>query len=152
MTATLPTSHWTFELRSVSTLEQNLIDRGFDNLYHEAGITLESTKSFAVVVSLNGEFIGCAKGLIHLNGHEPSGWFHLSELFVLNKQRNQGLGSDLLLKLESALKKQSIEKIWLWTSGAESTRFYLRNRYETFKEMENWYSDGSSRIGMSKKL
>ena len=138
--------------RKLTSEEIEHVNSGFDDLSIEEGIELESTERISFV-ALNGDsLIGCSSGLAHKNGEEYSGWFYLTDLFIDKKFRNQSIGSDLLKKLEEKTKKVGVQNIWLWTSGSSSLRFYNRHGFTQFAEMENWYSDGSSRVGLRKNL
>ena len=138
--------------RELTPEEIQLVNSGFDALSIEEGVELESTERISFV-ALNGDaLIGCSTGLAHKNGDQYSGWFHLTDLFVEKEFRNQGLGSNLLKDLEEKVRTMGVCNIWLWTSGPATLRFYNRHGYTQFTEMENWYSDGSSRIGLRKTI
>lgn len=138
--------------RELTSEETEQINAGFDNLSLEEGIELERTKRITFVALKGESLIGCSSGLAHKNGENYSGWFYLTDLFIEKEFRNKGIGSDLLNELEEKTKINGIENIWLWTSGISTLRFYERHGYTQFAEMENWYSDGSSRIGLRKTL
>lgn len=138
--------------RELTSEELDSVNSGFDTLSLEEGVELESTERVSFV-ALNGDsFVGCASGLAHKNGDKYSGWFYLTDLFVQKEFRNQGLGADLLKELEKLTRTLGVQNIWLWTSGLSTLKFYDRHGYEEFAEMENWYSDGSSRVGLRKGL
>lgn len=145
-------NHISIVNRALTSEETELVNKGFDKLSLEEGIALESTERISFVAMNENTLIGCASGLAHKNGERYSGWFHLTDLYVAKEFRNQGLGFDLLSALEEELKDLVIQNIWLWTSGAATLRFYNRHGYNQFAAMEQWYSDGSSRIGFRKKL
>ena len=138
--------------RALSAQEKEHINSGFDNLSLEHGIALESTTPISLVALHEDTLMGCATGLAHKNGAQFSGWFHLTDLFVDKAFRDQGIGSRLLKELEQTTKAVGVKNIWLWTSGAASIRFYNRHGYAQFAAMDNWYSDGSSRIGLRKTI
>jgi len=138
--------------RSLTAEELDLVNEGFDALSIGAGIELERTEQVSFVAMNGHVLIGALSGLAHKNGDLYSGWFHLTDLFVMNDHRNNGIGSDLLENLERRMRELGISDIWLWTSGDATLRFYDRHGYTTFAEMESWYSDGSSRFGLRKKL
>ena len=138
--------------RPLTAQEQELVNTGFDDLSREAGIALEHTERLSVVAMHDNSLVGCATGWAHKNGADYSGWFHLTDLFVTKAFRNKGLGSDLLNALENHIKTIGINKIWLWTSGEPTLRFYDRHGYQQFTALEDWYSDGSSRIGLRKHI
>ncbi|MEY8848545.1 GNAT family N-acetyltransferase [Psychroserpens sp. XS_ASV72] len=138
--------------RELTSKEIEHVNTGFDKLSIEEGIALESTQQMSFVAMKDNKLVGCASGLAHKNGDRYSGWFHLTDLFIDKEFRDQGIGSDLLEALEHHTKAIGVQNIWLWTSGAATIRFYNRHGYRQFTEMENWYSDGSSRIGFRKAL
>ena len=94
----------------------------------------------------------CASITADKNGQLYSGWFHLTDLFVDKGFRDRGIGSDLLKELEEKTRIAGVQNIWLWTSGTPTLRFYSRHGYTQFAEMENWYSNGSSRVGFRKNI
>jgi ribosomal protein S18 acetylase RimI-like enzyme len=91
-------------------------------------------------------------GVAYKDGDQYSGWFYLTDLFVDKEYRLQGLGSKLLGMLEEKIISMGLKQIWTWTAGYEAPEFYLKQGYQIFAALENWYSDGSSRIGLRKEL
>lgn len=138
--------------RELTPEEIELVNLGFDNLSLEEGVEIESTERISFVALNGNRFIGCSSGLAHKNGGNYSGWFYLTDLFVEKEFRNQGLGAALLKKLEDETRRIGVQNIWLWTSGLPTLKFYGRYDYKKFTEMENWYSDGSARVGLRKKI
>jgi len=130
--------------------EINRMNFGFDELTTEEGLELESSDKFSFVALEGNTFIGGASGLAYKNGENYSGWFYLTEIFVEKEYRSKGLGTQLLKSIEAHAISVGIKHIWLWTSGDKALRFYKRQEYKKFTEMENWYSDGSSRVGLRK--
>lgn len=140
------------EHRQLTAEEVEQVNSGFDALSFEEDVELESTERMSLAAMYGNRLVGCSSGLAHKNGKHYSGWFHLTDLFIEKEFRNQGLGSTLLKELEQKLRMIGVENIWLWTSGVPTIRFYERHGYSQFVEMENWYSDGSSRIGLRKTI
>jgi len=140
------------ENREMTSEEIKQMDTGFDQLSLEEGIAIESSDQFTFVALDGNTFIGCSSGLAYKNGEIYSGWFYLKDLFVEQEYRSQGLGAELLKALEEQVKGIGVKYIWLWTSGVKALKFYRRQGYKTFTEMEHWYSDGSSRVGLRKNL
>jgi len=138
--------------RDLTPREIEQVNQGFDELAKEEGIALESTERISFAAMQGDRLVGSCSGLAHKNGVSYSAWFHLTDLFVDKAFRNQNIGSQLLKDLEEKTKSLDIQNIWLWTSGAPSLRFYKRHGYVQFAEKENWYSDGSSRIGLRKSI
>lgn len=138
--------------REMTTEEVKRMNLGFNELAIEEGLALESADRFSFVALKENTFIGCSSGLAYKNGEKYSGWFFLTDLFVEKEYRSRGLGANLLKLIEEKAASVGVKHIWLWTSGDKALRFYRRQEYSQFTEMENWYSDGSSRIGLRKSL
>ncbi|GJM34550.1 MAG: hypothetical protein DHS20C18_35510 [Saprospiraceae bacterium] len=138
--------------REMTSEEIEQMNTGFDELSLEEGVAFESSDRYSFVALMGNNFIGCSSGLAYKNGENYSGWFFLTDLYVEKKYRSQGLGADLLKALEEQIKSKGIKNIWLWTSGSKALKFYRRQGYYKFTEMEHWYSDGSSRVGLRKNL
>jgi len=138
--------------RGMTSEEINRMNLGFDELSLEEGVEIESSDRFSFVALKGDTFIGCSSGLAYKNGGNYSGWFFLTDLFVEKEYRSKGLGAKLLKSIEEQAVAVGLKHIWLWTSGEKALRFYERYDYKRFTEMENWYSDGSSRVGLRKNL
>lgn len=136
--------------RKMTSEEIKQMNVGFDKLYLEEGLEIESSDRFSFVASKGNTFIGCASGLAFKNGAKYSGWFLLTDLFVEKAYRSKELGAKLLKSIKEKVITIGVKHIWLWTSGDKALKFYQRHAYKQFTEMENWYSDGSSRIGLRK--
>ncbi len=144
--------HINIENRNLTSEELDKVNAGFDRVSLDEGVAVESTEAVSFVAMDGDHFLGCASGLAHKNGDQYSGWFHLTDLFVEKEFRNQGLGEELMNELEGQLRSMGIQNIWLWTSGEPTIKFYGRQGYAKFTEMENWYSDGSSRVLFRKTI
>jgi len=138
--------------REMTSEEIKQMNVGFDELSIEEGVELESSDKYSFVALKGNIFIGCSSGLAYKNGENYSGWFFLTDLFVEKEYRSKGLGTKLLKSIEEAIASIGVKHVWLWTSGDKALRFYRRQEYIKFTEMENWYSDGSSRVGLRKSL
>jgi len=138
--------------REMTSEEFERMKSGFDEYTLDNGVEIQSSDRYGFV-ALDGEtFIGCSSGLAYKNGEVYSGWFYLTDLYVEKTYRFQGLGAKLLMVLEEKITTIGVRNIWTWTAGYEAPAFYQKQGYEIFAEMENWYSDGSSRVGLRKKL
>jgi len=136
--------------RGMTAEEIKRMNVGFDELTIEEGLELEGSDKFSFVALEGNTFIGGVSGKAYKNGENYSGWFFLTDLFVEKEYRSKGLGTQLLKSIEEHAVSVGIKYIWLWTSGDKALRFYKRQDYKKFTEMENWYSDGSSRVGLRK--
>lgn len=138
--------------REMTTTELERMRQGFDEHTLANDVLVQTADRFSFTAVMEEQFVGCASGLAYKNGPQYAGWFYLTDLFVEKDYRSKGLGRQLLEVLEKALKTRGIKKIWVWTAGYEAPGFYQKLGYEIFAEMEDWYSDGSSRVGLVKRL
>ena len=138
--------------RGMTSEEIKRMNLRFDELSLEEGLEIESSERFSFVALKGNTFIGCSSGLAFKNGENYSGWFFLTDLFVEKEYRSKGLGTKLLKIIEEQAVAAGVKHVWLWTSGYKALKFYQRQEYKKFTEMENWYSDGSSRVGLRKNL
>lgn len=138
--------------REMSDDEFQSMNDGFDKHTLENSVIVQHADRFGYVAIENDTFIGCSSGLAYRDGSIYSGWFYLTDLFVDKAYRAKGLGASLLIALEEEIKALGVHDIWTWTAGFEAPGFYLKQGWSVFTEFENWYSDGSSRIGLRKKL
>lgn len=138
--------------REMTSEEVRRMNSGFDELALDEGAELESSERFSIVALEGKTFIGCSSGLAYKNGDHYSGWFFITDLFVEKEYRSMGLGTKLLKALEKEMVSLQLKQVWLWTSGHKALNFYSRHDYKKFTELENYYSDGSSRVGLRKNL
>lgn len=138
--------------REMALDEFDRMKAGFDEHTLDNEVEIQSADRFGFVALEEDLFIGCSSGLAYKNGEVFSGWFYLTDLFVEKAYRSKGVGAKLLHALEEQMMGLGVKHIWTWTAGYEAPKFYLKQGYEIFAEMEDWYSDGSSRVGFRKKL
>jgi len=138
--------------REMTPDELNRMYAGFEEHTLANGVEIQSSDRYSFTALFDNTFIGCSSGLAYKNGNRYSGWFYLTDLFVEKSFRSQGLGTKLLHALEKEIKPIGVKNMWTWTGGYEAPKFYQKQGYEIFAEMEFWYSDGSSRVGLIKKL
>ena len=138
--------------RHMTSEELQRTQRGFDEHTLQQGVRVQTAERLSVTAVHEGTFIGCASGLAYQNGASSNGWFYLTDLFLEQAYRQRGIGRAMLLQLEEQARCIGVEQIWTWTAGYEAPGFYQKLDYILFAEMENWYSDGSSRVGLRKRL
>lgn len=138
--------------RDMTPSEWEHMNAGFDEHAIEHGVMPQDSQRIGFVAVSNGKFIGCVSGLAYKNGEQFNGWCYLTDLFVEKEYRLLGMGAKLLQKFEETLLQHGIHQIWTWTAGYEAPKFYGKQGYEIFAEMENWYSSGDSRLGLRKRL
>jgi len=125
---------------------------GFNEYAIEHGNPTEKSERFGFVAIKGEMFVGCSSGLAYRKNTGYSNWFYLTDLFIEKPYRCQGLGTELLRKLEEKVLSLGIGNIWTWTAGYEAPDFYKKQGYNIFFEMDDWYSSGHSRVGMRKTL
>ena len=138
--------------RDLSDAELALVNAGFDQHAVEHGNPKEASKRFGFVAVDDGRFVGCSSGLAYRKAIGYGNWFYITDLFVEKSFRGQGTGTKLLQNLEQRVVDLDIGNVWTWTAGYEAPDFYKNMGYEVFCEMDDWYSNGHSRIGLRKAL
>ena len=125
---------------------------GFDEHAIEHGNPTETPERYGFVVMDGEKFVGCSSGLAYRKTVGYADWFYITDLFIEKTSRGQGVGAELLRKLEERVASLGIGNVWTWTAGYEAPGFYKKQGYEVFCEMDKWYSSGHSRIGLRKAL
>jgi GNAT superfamily N-acetyltransferase len=138
--------------REMTAEEFARMKAGFDENSLDNKVAIQSADRYGFVAMDGDTFIGCSSGLAYKNADDYSGWFYLTDLFVEKAYRSQRIGAQLLTALEEEIITIGVRHIWTWTAGYEAPEFYKKQGYEIFTEMENWYADGSSRVGLRKQL
>ena len=138
--------------RDMTPAELARMHAGFDENASDHGVEPQHSQRFGLVALVGVRFVGCISGLAYTNGEQFSGWFYLTDLFVEKEYRLKGIGAHLLQTLEQNLLQHRIHQIWTWTAGYEAPGFYQAHGYEVFVEMENWYPNGASRVGLRKSI
>ena len=136
--------------REITDTELHLQDAHFREASIAQGNPPKPSQRCSFVALEEGNFIGCACG--STNGFSDKHWFYLEELFFEKVYRKQGLGAEILKKLEEKAAALGVESIYTWTAGYEAPEFYKRQGYEVFCETKNWYLSGHSRVGLRKAL
>ena len=85
------------------------------------------------------------------NGYTHWNYFFLAHLWVSDKVRGSGIGSDLLKKIEAEAKSRGCSHLWLDTFSFQAAGFYEKLGYSRFGQLED-YPWGSQRFFYSKKL
>lgn len=125
---------------------------GFNEHSLEHGNPIESGERHGFVALDNETFIGCSSGLAYKHANGYSKWCQLTDLYVEKPYRKQGIGAELLEKLEERFRLLGVESIYTWTAGYEAPDFYKKQGYRVFTEMEDWYHTGHARVGLRKRF
>ena len=133
--------------RDISKEELNSIYDDFTKIEIIDGIPQAKQERYQFVAEENDIIIGFASGLTK---HK---WFYLSDLWVHENRRRQGLGSKLLKMLEEKVKSIGMEHIWTWTTGSGNSIFYEKQGYTAFTVFENYCEiKGYHKTGYRKDL
>ena len=138
--------------RELTDHEFSRMKEGFDEHTLDNSVVIQEADRFTFVAEEKDIFVGTASGLAYKNGETYAGWFYLTDLFVEKAYRGKGWGGKLLGTLENELNQAGIPHIFAWTPGYEAPSFYENQGYHVFTSFENWYSDGSARVGFRKRL
>ena len=133
--------------REISKIELDGIYEDFKKIESSDGVPNFTQQRYQYVAEENNLVIGFVSGL---SNHK---WFYLSDLWVHEKFRRQGLGTKLLRMLEDKIKSLGIEHIYTWTSGFNNPKFYEKQGYKIFTVFENFFEvEGYHQIGFRKDL
>ena len=104
-------------------------------------------KRYSYTAEENNIVVGFASGLTN---HK---WFYLSDLWVHEDYRRQGLGAKLLAMLEDKIKALGIRHIYTWTQGPTNPEFYQKQGYRVFTVFEDFFEvEGYHHTGLRKDL
>jgi len=104
--------------RKITKEELDKIYKDFKKIEKSDGIQDANTNRYEYIAEDNNEIIGIASGLTY---HK---WFYLSDLWIHENYRRNGLGTKLLSMLEDKIKTIGIKHIYTWTSGFINPKFY----------------------------
>ena len=133
--------------RDITKKELDDIYQDFKNIEIQDGIPQQEQIRYQFLAEENDIVIGLASGLTN---HK---WFYLTDLWVHENYRRQGLGSKLLTMLEDKVKSIGMEHIWTWTTGPVNSKFYEKQGYKAFTVFEDFCEiEGYHQIGYRKDL
>jgi N-acetylglutamate synthase-like GNAT family acetyltransferase len=131
--------------REITKAELDAIYADFKVIEARDGVPHFEQKRYNVVAEENGAVVGFASGLTN---HK---WFFLSDLWVSEEYRRQGLGTKLLSMLESSIQEIGINHIYTWTSGFINPKFSEKQGYYAFSVFEDFLEvKGYHHIGYRK--
>ncbi len=81
----------------------------------------------------------------------PWDWFHITMLWVAEKERKSGIGTSLMEKGENEAVKKGCKHAMLEASTAESKDFYIKLGYEIYAELPD-FPHGFKRYYLKKRL
>ncbi len=130
----------------VSPQELQIAYDDFNEHTKSQDIKIEDQKRIGFKVMDCNNFVGFISGLTNSN------WFYISDLWLNEAYRNDGIGSKLLSMIEDRAKKEGCEYIYTYTISYQAPNFYKKHGYKVFGELENWHKRGVSRYGFKKPL
>ncbi|NMA73523.1 MAG: GNAT family N-acetyltransferase [Bacteroidales bacterium] len=133
--------------REITQSELKHIYDDFKKIKIQDGIPQCEQVRYQYLAEENGEIIGFVSGLTN---HK---WFHLTDLWVKESLRRQGLGAKLLQMLEDKIVVMGIEHIYTWASGFINPQFYESRGYSVFTIFEDFFEvKGYNFVGYRKDL
>ena len=134
--------------RDITKQELQDIYEDFKKIDLQDGIPDAPQKRYQFVAEVNGTVIGFVSGLTNYKK-----WFYLSDMWVHEDFRRQGLGTRLLKMLEDKIMAVGVEHIYTWTTGSINQSFYEKQDYLVFTVFEDFYDvKGYHRFGYRKDL
>ena len=112
----------TFVEREMTEAEFLRMNAGFDQHSLEHGNPVRPSQRHTFVAMDEDLFVGCASGLTNDNGQ----WLTLTNLFIEQPYRGQGVGAMMLAKLEEKAASLGVRSMLRWTAAYETPGFYKR--------------------------
>jgi len=133
--------------REITKQELDDIYTDFKKIECRDGVPDAPQVRHSITAEENDIVVGFASGLTN---HK---WFYLSDLWVHEDYRRQGLGTKILTMLEDKVKSIGIKHIYTWTSGFANPIFYEKQGYSVFTIFEDFFEvKGYHQIGYRKDL
>ena len=133
--------------RDISKKELNDIYDDFKEIEIQDNVPPNNQRRYQFIAEENDIIIGFASGLTN---HK---WFYLTDMWVHEDYRRQGLGTKLLTMLEDKVKSIGMEHIWTWTTGFRNPKFYEKLGYRVFTIFEDFCEiKGYHKTGYRKDL
>ena len=133
--------------RAITQDELQMIYDDFTKIEIRDGVPQTPVVRYQFTVEDDGKVVGFVSGLTE---HK---WFYLSDLWVEETRRRQGLGSELLAMMEEKAKSVGMEHVYTWTTGRINPIFYEKHGYQRFTVFEDFCEvESYHRIGYRKEL
>lgn len=131
--------------REITKQELDDIYEDFKKIEIQDGVPQVEQERHSITAEENGMVVGFASGLTN---HK---WFYLTDLWVHEDYRRQGLGTKVLAMLEDKVKTLGIQHMYTWTSGFINPKFYEKQGYCVFTVFEDFFEvEGYHHIGYRK--
>lgn len=123
-----------FSDRDITKEEHTRICDDFRKIEIEYNVPEAKQERYNITVDEDNEVVAFASGLTN---HK---WFNLTDLWVHEKYRGQGLGAKILKMLEDNVKAQGIKYIYTHTTGYNSNEvFYEKQGYKQCYVFEDFF-------------
>jgi len=135
--------------REITKAEHEIILNDFRQIEIRHGVPAADTRRLNVTVENDaGEVIGFASGLTNRK------WFSLTDLWVDEDYRGQGVGKKILQMLEADALAAGMAYIHTQTTGYDRNEvFYQQQGYEIVRTFEDFFGvDGGHHYELMKKL
>ena len=133
--------------RAITQDELQEIYGDFTRIEIRDGVPQTPVVRYQFTAEEDGEVVGFVSGLTE---HK---WFYLSDLWVEETRRGNGLGTKLLAMMEEKAKAAGMAHIYTWTTGPQNMRFYEKCGYRQFTVFEDFCEvPGYHRVGYRKDL
>lgn len=134
-----------FDFFAATADELQILDRELD-AFNDNATGLSDRQSIGISVrDRAGRMVGGLKGVTAL------GWLYVSNLWLDEGYRGQGLGSDLLRRAERQAVARGCRRSCLSSFSFQAPDFYLRHGYKVFGQLED-YPDGETLFFLRKAL
>jgi GNAT superfamily N-acetyltransferase len=134
-----------FDFFAATADELQILDQELD-AFNDNATGLSDRQSIGISVrDRAGRMVGGLKGITAL------GWLYVSNLWLDEGHRGQGLGSDLLRRAECQAVARGCRRSCLSSFSFQAPDFYLRHGYEVFGQLED-YPDGETLFFLRKAL
>lgn len=133
--------------RTLETPDQATRTSIFERLadFNQSKTQRYDLKALVIALEDDGEVVGGLWGRTSLD------WLFVEMLFVPEKLRGRGLGTELMTRAEAEARRRGCHSAWLDTFEFQARGFYERLGYSCFAELPD-YPVGSSRYFMKKAL
>lgn len=124
---------------------RDVIERGLVD-FNRAAAGPTKLHTLAVVVKASD-----GKALGGLWGWSAWDWLYVQLLWLPEKLRGRGLGTELLRRAEAEARRRGCRGIWLDSFSFQAPDFYRRQGYEAFGTLDD-YPKGHRRVFLKKTL
>lgn len=137
--------------RPITDHESDQMNSGFAAHGLEFGNPDLPSERVSCIAKADDQLIGIATGLLPKKADGVCPWFSMGEFIVAEPYRGQGLGGQLMRRLESRLLELGADRAWLWVADYEAG-YFESHGYEQFFRMPGYHISGATRLGLSKQL